>query len=210
MNNSSLVVATIVFLIGLLACPLALGCGPTSPSAVDNALPEVIINDSYYQLDGTSEAELRRQMDRLGPADQGHRPHDAYTAWHVGWSYPHLTTNDHCAIGPISVTVTISHTWPQWKTPPQVSPTLLTKWERYLEALDRHEAGHRRIRIEAGRAISQILSRLPTYPTCAQLEQAADRQAEAILAEFRRQERDYDQTTGHGRTQGAQFGSVIP
>jgi predicted secreted Zn-dependent protease len=144
-------------------------------------------------------------MDILGPADEFRDQHDAYTEWYVDWSYPNMVTSDGCATGPISVTVTITQTFPKWAPPPEASPNLINEWNAYIEALQLHESGHSEIGIDAGEEILRSLSNLPPYPTCGELEQIADAKGQSILDEFHRKEVEYDRTTQHGETQNARF-----
>ena len=195
----------IVFsLIILVFCLVASGCGNKQPDA-ENPKPNITENHTYYNITGATANDLRRQMDILGPSDEFRDQHDAYTEWYVDWSYPNLVTSDGCATGPISVTVTITQTFPKWEPPPETSPNLISEWNAYIEALQLHESGHSEIGIEAGEEILRSLSNLPPYPTCGELEQIADAKGQSILDEFHRKEVEYDRTTQHGGTQNAQF-----
>lgn len=167
--------------------------------------PDVSISYLYYEISGTTANDLRHQMDELGPSDERRIQHDAYTEWYVDWYYPNAATNGDCATGIITVTVTITHTFPQWDNPPDASEELVTKWNTYLKALEEHEAGHRRIGLDAGHEILQALTELSEYPTCAELERVADTTGQNILNEFRQKEETYDQTTSHGASQDARF-----
>ena len=74
-----------------------------------------------------------------------------------------------------------------------------------MTALQTHEDGHKEIGIQAGHDILRTLEGLPSYPTCDELEEAADAAGEGVLDRYREQEIIYDQTTRHGATQGARF-----
>ena len=193
-----------------LACALLTigamaGCSHTpsnSPSA-----PDVPISTDYvfYPIIGSTADQLRAQLDRLGPTDaQGNR-FDAYTDWHVNRSYPYSMVDGQCTTGPIQVNVQVVLTFPHWTPSASVSQDLVDQWEAYLVALRRHEDGHKEIAIAAGYAIYQALSELPGYPTCDELERAAEAVGERILDAYRQQEFDYDRNTDHGATQGARF-----
>jgi predicted secreted Zn-dependent protease len=171
----------------------------------DDLEPDIVINSTSYKIVGVTANDLRRQMDQLGPVDPFGNRHDAYTEWYVTWSYPNSLENGHCSTGPISVTVTITVTFPYWESPPDASQELIDKWTTYVGALQTHEAGHQQIAVETGREIRQTLSALPAYHSCSELEQAADTAGQNILVQFREKEKFYDQTTKHGATQGARF-----
>ena len=54
------------------------------------------------------------------------------------------------------------------------------------------------------------LLQTPEYPSCAELQQQANQRANAILRRHAEQERQYDQQTGHGRSQGAWLMPQLP
>jgi len=144
-------------------------------------------------------------MDRLGPTDARGTHFDAYTDWHITWVYPYSTVDGQCTTGPVQVSVQVSFTLPQWEPPSGAPKDLAVKWDAYVDALQRHEDGHKDIAAAAGYEIHQVLSALPGHPTRDKLEQSADSAGERILDKYRQQELDYDQSTNHGATQGARF-----
>ncbi len=197
--------ATVTLLIILPICLILSGCSENNISESNNLNSDVSINHLYYEISGTTESDLRHQMDQFGPSDGEQIQHDAYTEWYADWYYPNSEIDGDCATGSITVTVTITHTFPQWNNPPDISQELATKWDTYLKALQTHEIGHRQIGLDAGHEILQTLSELSVYPTCTELEQVADKTGQNILDEFRQKELTYDQNTRHGASQGAQF-----
>lgn len=73
--------------------------GRLAPSEEDDPLeatdPDVpvAIHTDHYTITGTTESEMRRELDAEGPSDaKGH--HDATTEWYVKWSYPRDKTGD--------------------------------------------------------------------------------------------------------------------
>lgn len=159
----------------------------------------------YHPIAGSTGNELRAQMDQLGRTDESGHHWDAYTEWYVNWSYPYSTLNNNCTTGPIKVQVEITFTFPQWSAPENATQDLIDKWNAYLNALQLHEDGHRQIATQAGYEILRAINALPAYPSCAELEQAADTTGEDILEQYRQQEAIYDQNTEHGVTQGVHF-----
>ena len=201
----SLTIATFSCLVIFSFCFILSGCSENKITESDNLKPNVSINYVYYEINGTTDGDLRHQMDQFGPSDKKRLQHDAYTEWYVDWYYPNSETNDSCGTGPITVTVTITHTFPKWNIPSDAPQDMVEKWSNYLKALQTHEVGHRQIGIDAGHEILQALNELSVYPTCAKLEQIADMTGQNILDEFRQKEVSYDQTTRHGASQGARF-----
>ncbi len=187
-----------IFLLVLAACV-------RDNISTEGLKPEVSKNYVYYKIGGTTAQELRGQMDKFDTSHKFRGHHDAYTQWDANWSYPYSEIDSSCTTGPVKVGVTITFTFPKWNIPEHASPELVDRWNAYLDALQTHEGGHTEIAIDAGREIFRALTALPAYPSCRELEQAADDTGQRILEQFRQQEIEYDRRTNHGETQNARF-----
>lgn len=187
-----------------LAAFLLIGCGAKTPPQIIEE-PQISVNTIYYQIHGETGDELRSQMDTLGVTGKEGNRYGAYTEWYVRWAYPYTAANGSCSTGRVEVSVEVTFTFPQWNNPANVPKSLIDNWNRYLEALQHHEEGHKQIAIRAGEEIFKALNELTTYPSCNELEQAADEIGESILEEYRLREEIYDEETGHGETQGVRF-----
>jgi len=161
---------------------------------------QVTIDTSHYTIGGSTEAELRAEMNRRGPYGG-----DAYARWFVHWSYPTEAVSNACDTGPIEVSVSVEYMLPEWTPPVNADRALIDKWNRYVAALQLHEDGHRDFGIGAAKDVLLALGALPPYPTCDDLNRAANTAANAVLDRYRVQELAYDRTTSHGATQGARF-----
>jgi predicted secreted Zn-dependent protease len=186
---------------------LAACSGPAraiAPSPTNTATPpptvSVSVSHDDYAIDGSTEEELRAEMDRLGPSG-----FDAYTEWHVLWSYSYSETEDSCSALTVTVVVAIIFKLPRWDAPARAPPDLVDKWHAYVAALQAHEDGHKDIAIEAATQVRRVLQALPVYPTCDELDRAANAAGERVLDQHRQREQAYDRTTQHGATQGARF-----
>ncbi len=165
----------------------------------------VSIEYTTYAVSGSTPGELRVQLDQLGPMDVSGQRHDMYTAWDVRWTYLYGQRGGKCILTGIQVTVSIIFTFPEWNIPQNASTELVERWKQYLKDAQTHEDGHKDIAIEAGNAILSALKNLPPYPSCEQMEAAADQKGAEILQAYRQKEIDYDRDTQHGVTQGAIF-----
>lgn len=149
-----------------------------------------------YTISGSSEDELRLQMNELGPiADDGVR-YDAVTRWWVEWSWPPDRYGS-CDLANASVSYTILVQLPYWSPPTEVSTRLVEKWNRYLEALTEHEKTH----VENVTDYVPLVEQAVVNATC----ESANSAAYAVLDDLREVDRIYDDKTGHGNTQGARF-----
>jgi predicted secreted Zn-dependent protease len=148
-----------------------------------------------YTITGNTSAELRAQMDRLGPTATGQH-WDAVESWYINWRWP--TAGDgSCELSSATVSVTNTVTSPVWTPPPGVYPALVAAWSRYMLALATHEKGHVDLVIAGVPSVLDALHKA----TCGSANSAAN----AVLDQIRQRNADYDAATNHGATQGARF-----
>jgi predicted secreted Zn-dependent protease len=160
--------------------------------------PEISLNiiTNYYNIQGLTENDLRRQMNTFGPTDSYGR-YDAYTKWDITWT---KTCN-----GLPSVGVKIVFTYPQWLKPDNPDSNLESKWTRYIEALKNHESGHRDIAIRAAQEIMDTLYNLAKTNNCIEQSQRVTTLGNNIIDKYKQEEIKYDNLTNHGNSQGAVF-----
>lgn len=151
---------------------------------------------NYYNIQGSTENDLRQQMNTLGPTDSYGR-HDAYTKWDIIWMKP--------CNGMPSVKVNIVFTYPKWLKPDNPDSSLDAKWTRYIEALKNHESGHQDIATRATQEIMDTLYGLPNTSNCAEQNQQVVNLGNNIINKYKQEEIQYDNSTNHGRTHGAVF-----
>jgi predicted secreted Zn-dependent protease len=182
---------------GPLVTPEGLTASPsTLPTIVDAsaAVPEA--NVVYYQIYGTTEAELRSEMDQKRPPEyEGYRG-DALTKWDFRWKWSGLGTSK-CNLSKARTYYDITLTLPYWDPPASADPQLVAKWTRYFNALVFHEKGH------VDQAMAHYEGLLPAIQnaTCDTAEQVA----EQVVIDLRNVDHNYDVETGHGASQGATF-----
>jgi predicted secreted Zn-dependent protease len=159
-----------------------------------------------YDISGSSELELRAAMDRLGPDDPvDGTPYAGFTRWTIEWTYDYGGNATACTLTRVRVVAAVQITLPRWRGVGSADPDLAGEWRRFVAALQRHENGHAKIATTGARRIARLLGSLPSFPSCARLERAADTTGARVLAKTRRAETAYDEWTGHGETQGARF-----
>ncbi len=209
-------VLTLLFSV-LTACsgsPLGIQNGVPSPAPTDIFTTAPIITPTatafigqvsieqaqiiYYDVTGSTAAEIRASMDKSRPKDpyDSNRPVDAYTDWYISWSW-HGYGTDHCDLSTASVTYTINVSMPRWRVPADASPELIAKWETYIQSLISHEKGH------VNNVVNNYLSVKAAIQsaTCS----TADSEAQKALVPLREFDANYDRQTKHGEAQGAVF-----
>jgi predicted secreted Zn-dependent protease len=180
-----------------LATPGVINGSPSPQSTqinISTLIPEAQV--VFYRIYGTTEAELRRDMDKKGPKDYEGYKGDALTAWDFRWKWPGYGTSD-CNLSKAKTYYDITLTLPRWEPPVSTDPQLVEKWTNYFNLLVMHEKGH------VDRALEHYQELLPAIQksTCDTAEQSAQK----IIDDLRTADHDYDTETGHGSTQGVIF-----
>jgi predicted secreted Zn-dependent protease len=165
---------------------------PTAVTAVNIPYAKMI----YYDINGSTETELRDQMNALAPVGPDGYHGDALTTWFIHWKWEGYGTED-CDLSSVTATYDIKVTLPRWNPPQEASSALVEKWNKYVLALANHEKGH----------VDNVIANLPVVinsihrATCS----TAETKAQDILSGIRLNDTNFDATTNHGATQGAQF-----
>lgn len=178
-----------------LTCSLSCGVLPAQAEIVER------IDYRYYAVDATADRPLYAALDAASPIRQNGRVFHGFTRWELNWRYRWDARGDgRCRITQISVKLDATVDLPQLRSGTDRQGTAFAT---YLKALREHELGHVQIGREAAQAVERRISILPEMASCATLEQTANQTGYRTLAEFGDRDRQYDLTTGHGKTQGA-------
>jgi len=159
----------------------------------------------FYDVQGSSGAEVLKSMNERGPVGKDGLRHHGHTSWHVKWTYHLAYQGKSCEIASLVIEPSGTMTLPRWDRPDRASKNLKQEWDRYAAALREHESGHYDFALSASNEIKQRLSSLNGSAGCQALRGEIDSKARAVLSEFQAKELDYDATTKHGATQGARF-----
>lgn len=164
------------------------------------------VRESIERLDirGGTAKELKAEMKRLGPRHYG-RQFFGYTNWKVTWNYTFTTHEGECALSWFKVSVDVTTTRLQWVDRGDAPAELVDRWERFTDALDEHERGHKRLGLEAAAAVERRLVLVEPQSSCDRLDHALNEAARESIDGFRETERRYDENTRHGKTEGARF-----
>jgi predicted secreted Zn-dependent protease len=157
---------------------------------------------NYYSVTGTTLVDIRQSINRSRPW-KGKPEADAVTDWRVEWRFTVAPTRNGCRCSSFSTTTAITVTMPRWTVPLDVAPEIKKRWERYLQALGQHEAGHAQLARAAAVDLHRRLNSLGEQSDCDGLRNQINEAGQAVIEEYRKRERDYDEKTRHGATQGA-------
>lgn len=165
---------------------------------------ELTTDVALYDIAGDTADALRRDMNDKRPTSTQGR-FDAHTSWYVSWRFQRAPTALGCRIEQVKVKLDVRYELPSWSPDNGAKAALVTKWNRYIEALKKHERGHALNGEAAAEEVKVALDRLGSSPTCEAAEAEANRIGRAITDKYSGKDGDLDRQTNHGKTQGAIF-----
>jgi len=155
---------------------------------------------TYYEVE-VRPGRLDPQIRAATPIRENGRPFHGNTRWYVRWRYQvGPSGGPQCRVATLNVELTLEITLPKIRG---ASARQQQAFDRYLEKLRAHEMGHVEIDREAARAVERELLALPPGRDCDSFRAALNTAGHAVLERYRRKNRDYDDSTNHGRSQGA-------
>lgn len=178
------------------ACARPEGTGGPAPAEVRRGEAAY----EFYDVSGTTTAALWASM-REGSTRTLGGPHFARTEWTVTWR-ARWGGAGACRVSSVDVQLAARVILPRWNPPADAPPELVGQWNVFMHALSLHEARHVDIAAAAVRGIRREVGAI-SAPTCAGVDALARAAAERVLTAHREQDRQYDQRTRHGTTEGA-------
>ena len=214
----------LLFAICLTACRQSSSDGDIPPSSdeppaeaeeVRPASDQPITGDSVrviessqtrtYGVEGRTIPALRAALNATGPfASADGRRYDSVTNWSLTWSF-RFNHSSGCALANATIEISVEELLPEAASPEDLSPTVMARWQAFVDALKAHEDGHAE-RERAGAALlGAAFEAVPPAPDCAQLGLDLNRLGEQQKAAIRTADATWDLVTDHGRLQGAVF-----
>jgi predicted secreted Zn-dependent protease len=184
-----------------LAAVFAGGAG-----AAELEAPDIRDSIEYRDIVGNSQEALAAALKQVGSTSKSGDRFAASTRWQLRWNF---RVEQHpgasCELASAKTELDIHMTLPRWVPPRNASPVLVKKWNRFADALRKHEDEHRDIAIEAARVVTDRVAAAAPETDCATLKKRLGRIADDTLREYKDKDSSYDVTTMHGQTQGASF-----
>jgi predicted secreted Zn-dependent protease len=167
--------------------------------------PVVTEKYEYYEVCGTCEKELQCDIRNKCIRWNDGRKYDSVTQWHVKWDYGHDRGPAACTADSFRVTLEITFRYPKWVPPADAHPSLVDKWNNYMENLVMHENVHRDFAVDAAEELSRAVADLPPAATCAELDRKVQALSRERMKKLDKEQSRYDEITRHGVLQGAVF-----
>jgi predicted secreted Zn-dependent protease len=174
----------IIFAVFIIALPVS-------------AQPVIETDFVFYDIYPDSKDDLSRERTK------GH------THWHVKWRYNWKKKDNNCEINQVNTFLTVTYTMPRIPNTHIVSADVLDSFDRYYEALFKHEQEHKNSGLYAALEIEDAIINLDAFRSCRDLDAAAEKTGNAIIKKFNKRDEDYDRETDHGGTEGVRIGNFI-
>lgn len=185
-----------------LACLGWLVAALAAAGAAQAAVEEENIQRPYVVSPQPDET-LRQALHAATPITVDGRRFHGYTRWNVRWNYRWWREGSgRCAITQVTTRLRTEVQLPELQG---ATPAQQAAFDRYLQALSQHEQGHVQIGRDAAQAIDQGIAQLPAASDCTTLERDANALGHRLLKEHTERDKQYDERTRHGATQGAQL-----
>lgn len=155
----------------------------------------------YYDVVGSSIADLRRQIKQNGTRWNDGKTYAAVTSWDIKYGYDVVNEGGSCSVQSVKTDVEIVYHLPRMISSSGLDLTGL--WNGYLAHVKLHEYGHKDIAVKAAGEINEALASLPKFKSEQELEKEASRVADEKLQRMTKAQVAYDADTRHGETQGA-------
>lgn len=175
------------------------------PLRAERIGPVIDVRWSFYDVEGATIPEIRRELYAKSPIQAGGETRAARTDWTVSWDVEPTESETGCHPGEIAVTVEISNLLPRLVSRDSLPPESVDELDTYYAALLRHGLRHQRFALEAARQVEAVLSGLGERETCEALTEDAAMIVGDIIRSARRREQQFDETTRYGQAEGAEL-----
>ena len=177
-----------------------------SHRANNTIVPAVVTEQyEYYEIRGNNEQELRKQMCKNGCAFNDGKKYDSLTTWHLKLDYGYDRATRSCAADSVKVNVAINFRYPRWVRTDDAPRQLVDKWDTYMKNLVMHENEHRDMAVAAATELSKAVAALPPASSCTELDREVRALSRERIEKLNTDEKRLDETTSHGKTEGAIF-----
>jgi predicted secreted Zn-dependent protease len=144
---------------------------------------------------------LRQALDDASPIREDGELFHGHTKWHIRWAFKWWREADgRCRITSNRTTLDLEITLPELQGG---SAAMQRRFASFRDALHEHELGHAQIARDTAEEIDREILGLPEMDSCDELEAEANRVGHAQMRESKRLQKQFDEDTEHGRSQGA-------
>lgn len=155
---------------------------------------------SYYDVHGTTAAQIQQSLHAHGPVDDRGQRRFASTDWSIKWEWKQ-TPRNYVDLNSVQIKCGAEIRLPRLVIRKDTPLELIRAWNSFVERTRRHELAHLSHAQVGAPRIRERLERVAAREgplTAAQ----ANQEIAAALEEIRSMDKEYDKRTNHGFTEG--------
>ncbi|HUS26363.1 MAG TPA: DUF922 domain-containing protein [Nevskiaceae bacterium] len=153
----------------------------------------------FYDVYGQAPGQIGNQIAMCSMAGE----FAAETSYIINWQVSYRTqASGQCAVDTVAVGLRLRHIYPRWNNDSNAPATTVASWHAFMQHLATHESGHAALDQQYAAQILHTLQNLPAS-NCQTIGKTADTAANRLINSLDQANLNYDNTTSHGRTQGA-------
>lgn len=156
----------------------------------------------YYDISPKTKYDIKPEIQKNTPIiNKGIKFHGS-TSWQVEWSISWKKTDGICYLDSSETKLNVLFKMPRMSPNFSASDAVLGAFNRYYDALLKHENGHVNNGSKALKDINVLLSNFNSYSNCHVLNEAVNNAITKVVRKYKRQDITYDIQTKHGKLQG--------
>lgn len=153
------------------------------------------LTTNYFWVAGDTMRQIRESLRVSRPFKE---PFDALTSWDIRWNFKLANEGGSCRAVSFTTKTTIAIFLPKWRIPANPLPETVSAWTNFFLTLAEHEVGHAKFAIAATEEVQRAGASVSGPSDCGKLRADVNAAAQAVVNDYRRREREYDQRTQHG------------
>ncbi len=171
---------------------------------VGGASVKINNNIKKYEIQGNDYFAIVLEIQSKSPLHNGSkRNFGSTTDWTISWKGMCEKKMKQYQINKVNLVVDINTILPKWKNKTKGGFKNRHEWNRFSQALNVHEDGHKKIILKEARRLERSIFKVESNKSCKDLYQNVNILVNKRIDEIKNKNRDYDFKTDYGRKQKA-------
>lgn len=154
--------------------------------------------NEYYAVDGIGKKAILKSLKQKAPRIEGNNVFPAYTRTDIKYKYTWGRKNGRCDVVKVEVIVTLTYLYP--KLAQSQDAETQQWWDETIAKYTHHEQIHGAISKRAAYELDRKLRNLRNLD-CERAKQTITKRGNFIIKNMKKQQKEYDRITQHGRKQ---------
>lgn len=156
----------------------------------------------YYDISPKTKYDIKSELQKRSPILHESTKFHGSTIWQVIWNISWTKSNGICFLDSSEAKLNVLFKMPRISSSFSATNVVITSFNRYYEALLKHENGHMDNGIQALNEINELLLNFNSFSDCQVLNDIVKDSITKVVEKYKRQDESYDRQTEHGKLQG--------